>query len=754
MNVLNRSNIESQIDIKEIRKALKWACDGFEDINYLEIESQVNSIYHDKITTKEIQKSLIDISLNLTSIEMPKWRIVAARLLIWELYKEIQHQRKNDFFGYGNYYEFVKNSVERGFYDSKIMKIYTKEELETAGTFINPKYDLDFDYAGANMMINRYIIFDEDKPFEMPQELFLTVSLFIASVEKKENRLNLAKQVYNSIAGRKISLATPILINLRKNSGNLSSCFVTAIDDSLDSIFYNINSIAQISKNGGGVGVNLSRIRAKGSSIKKTPNASGGVVPWIKIINDTAVAVNQLGKRAGAVTPAIDIWHLDVEDFLDLQTENGDQRKKAYDIFPQLVVSDLFLKRVEKNEDWTLFDPHEVKTKTKIDLSILWGDKFEKAYINLEKNSELKLTKKISSKGFMKKIMKTMIETGMPYLFFKDRVNELNPNKHDGMVGSGNLCQESFSNFRPTEIKNISLNGDKIVQESKSGLIHTCNLVSLNLANIDNDDILKSSAKLAVRILDNTIDLTFSPIEESNLHNNIYRTIGVGAMGLADYLALKKSPYEKSQHIIDEIFEKIAYNVLEGSLELAKERGKYQKFDGSEWSKGILFGKDEKWFIENSDFSDKWVELIKDIKKYGIRNGQLIAIAPNTSSALIQGCTPSVLPIYSKFYIDKNSKGTVPICPPYIKENFWFYKENKNMDPKNVVKIISGIQKWVDQGISMELLFNLNLDIKAKDIYDTIMTAWKTGCKTIYYTRTIQKNGNISEKNECVSCAN
>jgi len=479
----------------------------------------------------------------------------------------------------------------------------------------------------------------------------------------------------------------------------------------------------------------------------------GGVIPWIKIINDTAVAVNQLGKRAGAVTVALDVWHLDIEHFLELQSENGDQRKKAYDVFPQVVVADLFMKRVELDQHWTLFDPFEIREKYGIEMAELWGEDFEKFYLELENSDTLELRKVIKAKDLMKSIMKTTIETGMPYMFFKDTANRTNPNKHDGYIGSGNLCQESFSNFKPSKVAKPSLNDRKISQNVEDGLVHTCNLASINLANIHSDEELASICGLTVRMLDNAVDLTTTPIGESYLHNERYRTVGVGALGLADYLAARDLVYNKSAEEVDNLFEKIAYHCVKESVQLAKERGAYEKFEGSEWAKGIAFGKDREWFQKNSSMSKEWHELMDDMSKSGIRNSQLMAVAPNTSSALVQGCTASVLPTYSKFYVDKNSKGAVPICPPYIKDKLWFYVENKNIDQKEVVEVVSRIQKWIDQGISFEMVFNLNNGITAKDMYDTFFEAWKKKCKTIYYIRTIQQDSTSTEKKECVSCA-
>jgi ribonucleoside-diphosphate reductase alpha chain len=754
MTVINRNDLESNLDIHQIREAIKWACKDL-SVNYLELESHIDSIYTDKITTSQIQYSLIEIAAQLTSAENPEWKFVAGRLLLMEHYKNAAHHRGYSEFGYFEYVEFLKDACGKGYYDSNLLTLYSEKDLKKAAGYLNAEYDRSFDYAGIKMLINRYLITNDGKAYELPQEMFLTIALWLAANENKKVRLKYVEIFYNLIASRKVSLATPILLNLRRSNGNLSSCFIAAADDSLDNIFYNVNTIAQVSKNGGGIGLNMSRIRSHGAKIQGVSGASGGVIPWIKIVNDTAVAVNQLGKRAGAVTVALDVWHKDIEVFLELQTENGDQRKKAYDIFPQVVVPDLFMQRVKENEKWTLLDPHEVRQKYNIELSELWGEKFENFYQELENDEELSLNKTINARALFKMLLKSTIETGMPYIFFKDTANYANPNKHDGMIGNGNLCQESFSNFRPTKVGKPELNAEKVMQFSDTGLIHTCNLVSLNLSMLLTDNDLEVAAKYAVRILDNTIDLTITPIEESNFHNSRYRTIGIGAMGLADYLAFHEQQYEKSNELVNELFENLACSVIEASISLARERGSFFAYAGSDWNKGIFFGRDKTEILDNTKHPVRWQNIINDLKKYGIRNSQLLAIAPNTSSALLQGCSPSVLPVFSKFYIDKSSQGAVPVCPPFIKDSFWFYKENKHIEQKNVIEIISTIQKWIDQGISFELLYNLNNDIKAKDIYDTVMTAWQKRCKTIYYTRTIQKSGSSAQVNEeCIACAN
>ena len=721
-------------------------CEGLE-IDLQSFENYLDSIYSQDISSEKIQDILINYAVSMTSFEESDWTYLAGKLLMRKTQEEVF---KNCGFSYGNFYETIKKMVELGVYDSRL-KEYGEEEIRELEKEIDISRDMIYDYAGANMFVNRYLLKYDGKIFELPQEVFMCIAMLLAINE--ENRVLVAKSFYNALSLKKISLATPILANLRVPNGNLSSCFITAMDDNIESIFYNIDTIAKISKNGGGAGLNISRIRAKNSMVNGYHNASGGVIPWIKIINDTAVAVNQQGRRAGAVTVALDSWHLDIESFLELQTENGDQRGKAYDIYPQVVVSDLFMERVEKNLEWTLLDPYEIRMKYGVELCELYGEEFEKKYLEIEKDRDITLKKIVKARELFKEIMKTQIETGMPYIFFKDRANMMNHNSHVGMIGNGNLCMESFSNFSPSRDFKESIAENSGVRKVNLGEVHTCNLVSLNLAEIEREE-LEKNVSIAVRILDNTIDLTKTPIKESDKHNRNYRAIGVGTMGLADYLAREYMIYEDSILEIDELFEEIALYSLKSSALLAKERGSYPMFKGSQWDRGVFFQKDEKWYLENSKYSQKWKEVFELIKEYGIRNGELTAVAPNTSTSLLMGSTASVNPTFSRFYIEKNQKGAVPRVVKYLKDRSWFYPEFKNVDPQTYVKIMGRIGKWTTQGVSMELIFDLNKNIRAKDIYDTLMTAWKEGCKSVYYIRTIQKSTNImNEKEECESCS-
>ena len=737
IQVIRRDGSITCLDITKIRDVVEWAC-ADKEVNPITLEAGLTTRLRNGVTTREIQDNLIDCALGMCSPSATEWRYVAGRLHIWSLWKDTIVSRG---YGYGDYPQTVQLQIKHDRYDRAILK-YSSEELAIANEWINPEWDKDYDYAGAVLLTKRYLLKDE-----LPQEAYLTCALLLASREKPEQRLSVAKQFYEAIAQRKISLATPILANLRVPNGSLSSCFIIGMDDNLESIFAEVTNAARISKNGGGVGVNVSRIRATGSWVMGKENASGGIIPWIKLLNNTAIAVNQGGRRAGAVTVGVDIWHLDVPEFLEMQAENGDRRRKAYDVFPQLVILDEFMRRVMNKQEWTLVDPYEIRMNLGIELAELWGNKFEEAYrlIESELDNKITLYQKVDARELFKHIMRSQVETGMPYLAFKDTINRANPNKHEGYIPGVNLCCESFSNVKP-------------------GVeAHCCNLVSLNLANVEELEIA-NICQLAVRILDNTIDLTQPPFADSKTHNDKYRTIGVGCMGLADWLAKRHLTYESLTEISN-LFEEVAYWCTLASMELAKDRGAYAVFEGSEWSKGKLVGaKPVEWFLENAREPERWVILAADLQKYGIRNSHITAIAPNTSSSLVQGCSASILPVYSKFFYDKWAKGTVPIAPPFIEECFWYYYENKSLDQKKVVKAVATMQQWIDTGISMELLFNLNQGVyfpeeperflKAKDIFETLVMAWQEGCKAVYYIRTVQKDDFKESGEGCVACAN
>lgn len=753
--VIKRNGQIADFDISKISKTVERALQGFE-LDKNELLNTVPSFYKENMPASKINQALILSALNLTSVLEPDWKNVAGRLRMFDLYKDVKIYRQEKNAVPYDYVKFLDFAIKNNIYSADIKEKYSPVEIQEAAGFIVPELDLVYDYAGANLLIKRYLCEFDDHIVELPQEMFLSIALLIEQNEDKAVRMAQVKDTYLKLADRKISLGTPLLMNLRRPNGNLSSCFITVMDDNRDSIFYVIDQISAISKFGGGVGVNISRVRAKGARIKGIKNASGGVIPWIRIINDTAIAVNQQGKRKGAVTVSLDMWHLDIENFLELRTENGDQRMKAYDIFPQVVIPDLFMQKVENNEKWLLVDPQEVRTKYHQEIADLWGAEFEKLYNQLYFDAQfgkLEMYKFVSAKELLKRLMKSQIETGMPYIAFKDTLNRYNPNKHDGVIVGTNLCTESHSNVRPAKFGPKRIENGKIISETYDGLVHVCNLLSINLANVENDDELKSICQTSVRILDNAIDFTRVPILEGTMHNQRYRTIGIGAMGLADYLAKNNIPYNASADVVDDLFEKMAIYNIRASIEIAKQKGPFGAYQGSEWQKGVILGKTQVWFNANSKYKQEWNDIYENLRKYGIRNSQISAIAPNTSSSLIQGCTASVLPIYSKFFVETHGKGSIPNCPPFIKDKFWFYQENRNIDQRKIIEIMARINKWIDTGISIELMYNLNRDIRAKDIYETIMKAWKNEIKTLYYTRTIQKDGSSVAKEECVSCA-
>lgn len=755
LQVVKRTGYSEPLQISKIRKVIQWASEGLK-VNTMELESKLEIVFRDGMTTAEIHKTVIETALRLTSVQAPDWRILAARLKLVDFYKQVHLAREIDYeYRYPAYAGTVRDFVKKGIYSSVLIEKYSEKELMKAGQFMRQEYDYDYDFAGINLMMRRYLLEYRDQVIEMPQEALLSIALLIEQDQDREIRLAKVKDTYEKLAQRKISLATPILINLRKPNGNLSSCFITAFDDNTRSIFQTFEQIGFISSGGGGVGVSISRIRSQGARIRGILGNAGGVVPNIKVVNDIALYFNQGGKRAGAVTVALDIWHLDVEDFLELQTENGDQRRKAYDIFPQLVIPDCFMEAVIADDEWHFFDPHEVRTKYDLELAELWGDELKEALEMLKKEAgkgNIELTHKTNAKELYKAVMKVQLETGMPYIAYKDTINRANPNKHVGMIPCTNLCVESYSVVKPTKLGEKILKGDQVTQSQELGLVHTCNLVSINMANVTDED-LESVCETSVRILDNCIDITDVPVPEGQRHNELLRTIGVGMMGLADYLAYREIPYAQSGEYVEILAEKFAYHCTMASINLARERGAYPLFEGSEWSQDKVLCRDRKWFKENSKMD--WTPVFDALEEHGIRNSHITAIAPNTSSSIVQGCTASVLPVFSKFYFDSNSNGTVPVCPPYVNERFWYYQESKHMDQRLIVDLVSKLQKYVDTGISMELLFNLNTDIRAKDIFEVHVDAWKKGCKAIYYTRSIQKSTNIAITEEsCVSCAN
>lgn len=718
MLVQKRNGSSELFDLAKIKQVIHWASQGLA-VNALQLEAKISPIFKDGVSTVAIQENLVYAALSMTSVEEPHWTYVAGRAVMMEHWNKTLENRNNNGFA-----EFVQSQVEAGLYGSAILEKYTVEQLNQAGRFIQPERDLDYDFAGADKLLKSYLV-----EHETPQIAYLMCALLINSVSEYED-LEFAKDLYDGLSLRQISLATPFLRNLRRPNGNLSSCFIIGINDNLDSIFDNLKNFSKISQEGGGCGVSLSNIRASGSWVRGRADTSKGVIPVIKLFNDTATYVDQGGTRQGAITVALDIWHGDIQHFLEMQTEVGDPRAKAYDVFPQVVIPDLFYKIDEVDGDWHLFDPYELDKVLGINLVDCYGDEFESRYqraIDAYEQGRLEVVNVVKARELFKEMIKLHVETGLPYLFNKDTVNRLNPNKHEGVIPCGNLCVESYSNVLADEEA------------------HTCNLISVNLANQPDDFTLERSCRLAVRALDYAIELTSTPIQESDTHNNKYRTIGVGAMGLNDWLAFRNTNYESGMSQINALFEDFAYYCVSESAVLAKELGSFPAFDGSMWQTGERLAIYEK----GSRFEGQWQRLQTEIDRHGIRNSQIMAIAPNTGSSLIHGCVASVLPAYSALFYDESNVIAVPIVPPFLQENPMGYKAYKHYSKFVMNDIVSTIQYWIDTGISYEMSFDLNNpEEDAFYRYNALRDAWKKGIKCIYYTR------NVDLDSSCAGCAN
>jgi ribonucleoside-diphosphate reductase alpha chain len=581
--------------------------------------------------------------------------------------------------------------------------------------------------------------------------MYFFVGLFLAIPEPKEKRLERALEMYLACAEQQISLATPSLMNARTTFHQLSSCFKLNVDDDLRAIYHSIENVAQISKFGGGVGVYLGNIRARGSFIRGVAGMSGGVNPWVKVINDTAIAVNQLGSRLGAISVTLDVWHLDIYDFLDLQTETGDIRSKAFDIFPAISVPDLFMERLETDEEITLFDPYEVSKLYGKALQDQFGKDFKEFYEILENDKRLTLRKTVKAKELFKKFLKVVVETGMPYVFFRDTVNRANPNKHAGNIYSSQLCTEICQNTSASKFLEETLEDGKILIKYQPGDTVVCNLASINVAKVHDKKTIDRIIPIVARILDNVITLNYYPIEEARRTAMRYRSVGLGYLGLAEFLATNKLAYEskEARDAVDKLFAQYAYATYRASVDLAKERGKYPLFDGSEYSKGKILNKDEKWFLENTENGEQWKKLFADMKKFGVRFAYHTAPAPNTSTAGVVGTTAALLPIYKKFFVETNlSAPTVRVAPKLSTENFWYYKEYINMDMNDVIDMIGVVYKWIDQSISFEWMID-PAKVSPAQLYQYYMRAWKEEIKTVYYVRSLSSD----VKDNCVSCS-
>lgn len=699
------------------------------------------------MTVEEKLDVLSKAAIENTTISSPLWEKIAARILLFSFNRTLKQKMGEE--AIYSLYDKIKFLTNEGLYGKYILENYSKKEIDEAERFIDERRNNLFTYSGLDLLLKRYVIHShKNVPLETPQEMYLGIALHLAMIEKHD-RMKYVKDFYDMLSRLEVTMATPTLSNARKPMHQLSSCFVDTVPDSLDGIYRSIDNFAKVSKMGGGMGLYFGKVRANGSTIRGFEGAAGGVIRWIRIVNDTAVAVDQLGMRAGAVAVYLDVWHKDILEFLSLRTNNGDDRMKAHDVFPGVCYPDYFWKccKEDLNQTWYLLCPHEVYVHKGYHLEDYYGDEWEKRY--KECIADIRIPKKtIVLKDLVRLILKSAVETGTPFAFNRDIVNKTNPNKHKGMIYCSNLCTEIAQNMSEIELKSITTtteDGDEIVLTStKSGDLVVCNLASLCIGNFDttNDEKLKSVVKSAIRALDNVITLNELPIKYAEITNSKYRSIGLGISGYHHALAKHNIAWESDAHLefADKVFENIAYAAIEASEELAEEKGPYSLFEGSMWQTGEYFD------IKNYT-SDKWVTLKEKVKKHGLRNAYILAIAPTSSTSIISGTTAGIDPVMNKFFYEEKKGNMLPrIAPDLNNETMWLYKSAHTIDQKWSVKAAGVRSRHIDQAQSMNLY--ITNDYSMKEVLSLYISAWEEGVKTIYYVRS-----KSLEVEECVSCS-
>ena len=757
-----KGNLLTEMDTVE--KALKRA----EEVYKLDTRAISEKVAELSESVRSEQSMLY--ALNRISMDEPKWTFLAAEIYAAELYrKAAQNRNYEPAQRYGNFYKLVEKLTNIGIYSNELLTAYSKEEIEELGAEIQPEQDLLFNYIGLFLLADRYLAKDyEGNVHELPQERFLVIAMALMQNEPKERRMELVKEAYWAMSNLYMTVATPTLSNAGKSFGQLSSCFIDTVEDSLDGIYLNNWDIARLSKDGGGLGIYYGKVRALGSDIKKFKGNSSGVVPWIRLVNDTAVSVDQLGQRQGAVAVYLDIFHKDIMNgFLDLKTNNGDERRKAHDIFTGVAIPDLFMEKLQETDDsgrsigeWHTFCPHQVKqvmgwkgnngealgledfydeTETKF-----FAEKYEEAV-----QHPLLPRKTYRAMDIMARIMVSQLETGTPYMFYRDEVNRQNPNKH--LRGKGrtsiycsNLCTEITQNMSATTItKEYTDEEGNLVMIRKPGDFVVCNLSSVNLPRAVKAEVLDRLIPIQMRMLDNVIDLNTISVGQADVTNKKYRAVGLGTFGWHHLLALEGIHWETQEAVeyADKLYEEIAYHTIRSSMELAEEKGAYKEFSGSEWETGEYF--------DRKDYKgERWDALKNDVASKGVRNGWMMAVAPNSSTAKIGGSTDGIDPLYAVEYAEEKKNFKFKVTAPDLNHNTYdYYRRARHvLDQKWSIRQNAARQRHIDQAVS----FNIYVPhtIKAKDLLDLHFEAWQQGLKTTYYVRSTSQ----AEIEECEAC--
>ena len=736
-------------DDRELADVLQSVAREYRERSYsmVTLQEKFASFTKPGMSQKDSIDALIKAAVELTTPEAPAWEMISARILSYRSEKNIT--RLEEEMGLKTFYRKVKYMTEEGLYGDYILQNYSEEEINEAATFIDSERNKLLNYSGLDLLLKRYVIKNySGKVIERVQEMFLGIALHLAMPEK-EDRLMWVRRIYDLLSKLEVTMATPTLSNSRKPSHQLSSCFIDTVPDSLDGIYLSLDNFSQVSKFGGGMGMYFGKVRATGGNIRGFKGVAGGVIRWMRLVNDTAVAVDQLGMRQGAVAVYLDVWHKDLPEFLQLRTNNGDDRMKAHDIFPAICYPDLFWKMAEEdmNQNWSLFCPNEIMRIKGYCLEDCYGEEWERKYLDCVNDQRLS-RRVISIKDIVRLILRSAVETGTPFTFNRDTVNRANPNGHKGMIYCSNLCTEIAQNMAPIETVSKEVetkDGDTVVvTTTRPGEFVVCNLASLSLGRLPLEDEEKMREKVAtvVRALDNVINLNFYPVPYAQLTNQRYRSIGLGISGYHHALAKRRIKWESEEHLefMDKVFETINRAAILASSNLAKEKGSYQFFEGSDWQTGVYFDK-------RGYDSAEWQDVRKTVALQGMRNAYLLAVAPTSSTSIIAGTTAGLDPIMKRFFLEEKKGSMLPrVAPELSDETYWMYKSAYLINQKWSVRASGVRQRHIDQAQSMNLY--ITNDFTMRQILDLYLLAWKEGVKTIYYVRS-----KSLEVEECESCS-
>lgn len=743
------SIIETVSGDDKLDELLRIVQSDFNDESYSlsALQAKFDSFYKPSMNKEECYAALVKAAVELTTPEAPNWEFIASRLLNYSFQNNLTNVMNK--YGITCLYEKIRYMCDKGLYGDYILTHYSRIEIDEAEGFIVKDRDKLFTYSGLDLLLKRYVIHDHNHvPLETPQEMFMGIALHLCMNEKMD-RMKWVKRTYDMLSRLEVTMATPTMSNARKPYHQLSSCFIDMVPDSLDGIYRSLDNFAKVSKLGGGMGMYFGKVRATGSAIRGFKGAAGGVIRWIRLVNDTAVAVDQLGMRQGAVAVYLDVWHKDLPEFLQLRTNNGDDRMKAHDVFPAVCYPDLFWKLADENIDapWHLMCPHEILAVKGYSLEDYYGEEWEKRYYDCVNDSHIS-KRTVSVKDIVRLVLRSAVETGTPFAFNRDTVNRMNPNGHAGMIYCSNLCTEIAQNMASIEYvsTNISVeNGDTVLlTTTRPGDFVVCNLASLSLGNLplEDDEYMQRTIETAVRALDNVIDLNFYPLEYAKLTNHKYRSIGLGVSGYHHMLAKRNIKWESEEHLkfVDEVFERINFAAIKADNALAIERGAYKLFDGSDWQNGDYFKK-------RGYTSEKWKDLQRSVCEYGMRNAYLLAVAPTSSTSVLSGTTAGIDPVMKRFYLEEKKGSMLPRVAPELSINtWWYYKPAHTIDQTWSIKAAGVRQRHIDQAQSMNLY--ITNEFTMRQVLNLYIEAWKAGVKTIYYVRS-----KSLEVEDCDSCS-